>query len=205
MTNTIDQQLLAVRARPVRVELRDPAAVLDQAIPVALAAVGLELLEVGSPGPPDVVVWALDAAMLATGGPALRSGPPVLALVEGLDETDVRRLYTAGVRGVLRQSSEPDVVVTAAMSVANGLAVAQPDLFGPRLAVEPLLLDRDELRWMRALAAGTHMSAIAHREGHSERDMYRKFSRVYAKLRVSGRAEALVVLARADLLRERHP
>ena len=203
MTLTIDHELARPTARRLRVDLREPIRVLSQAICLALATFGLDLVE-PTDAQADVIVWALDGPTANAADPALTSGPPVLALVEGLDGEAVRRLYAVGVGAVLERGTDPGVIVATAIAVGHGLVVAQPAMFDlvPD-TVEPLLLDRNELRWMRALAQGRLMSAIAQEEGHSERDMYRKFKSVYAKLGVSGRAEALVLLARADLLSER--
>jgi DNA-binding NarL/FixJ family response regulator len=178
------------------VALREPIEVLRRAITDAFSHHGVA---VADDGPADVVVWTVAGppAHVPTGG------PPVLALVEGRDELAIRALYAAGVRGVLDRGSAAEVIVTAALAVAAGLVVAEPHVLVPLPDAAPLLLDRDELRWMRALAAGTHVIAIAGAEGWSERDMYRKFKGIYAKLGVSGREEALVLLARADLLSER--
>jgi DNA-binding NarL/FixJ family response regulator len=207
MTNTIHHGLARPTVRRLRVQLREPIRVLSQAICLALAAFGLDLAEdvtVDGDDRADVVVWALDSQTANAADPRLTAGPPVLALVEGLTPEAVRRLYGIGVRAVLERGTDAGVVAATALAVGNGLVVAHPALFDlvPETA-EPLLLDRNELRWMRSLASGRLMSAIAHDEGHSERDMYRKFKGIYAKLGVNGRAEALVLLARADLLGER--
>jgi DNA-binding CsgD family transcriptional regulator len=203
MTLTIDHELARPTARRLRVDLREPIRVLSQAICLALATFGLDLVEPAD-AQADVVVWALDTKAANAADPVLTAGPPVLALVEGLHGDAVRRLYAVGVRAVLERGTDAGVIAATAIAVGHGLVVAQPALFDlvPD-TVEPLLLDRNELRWMRSLAGGRRMSAIAHDEGHSERDMYRKLKSVYAKLGVSGRAEALVLLARADLLTER--
>ncbi|MCU1485216.1 MAG: hypothetical protein JWN67_1962 [Actinomycetia bacterium] len=179
------------------VALREPIDALRRAIADAFAARGVAI----SAGPSaDVVVWTVEPGVGA-GLPI--DGPPVLALVEGLDEAAIHALFADGVRGVMGRGRPADVIVTAALAVAAGLVVVEPHVLVPLPDTAPLLLDRDELRWMRALAAGRHVIAIAGDEGWSERDMYRKFKGVYAKLGVSGREEALVLLARADLLNER--
>ena len=203
MSDTLQHDVARSTGRRLQVELREPIRVLSQAICLAVAAFGLDLIT--SAGEvADVLIWALDAAAVAAADATLTAGAPVVALVEGLNDDAVRRLYALGVGAVLDRSTEPAVIVATAVAVGRGLVVAQPALFDlvPAQA-EPQLLDRNELRWMRALAQGQLMSAIAQQEGHSERDMYRKFKGVYAKLGVSGRAEALVLLARADLLGER--
>jgi DNA-binding NarL/FixJ family response regulator len=202
MTDTINLDLGARAGTRLRVELREPIPILCEALGLAVRAIGLDLHGDDGDGTADVIVWAIDARVRHR-LPALRSGPPVLALVDGCDEVSVRRLYTAGARGVLDRGTDPEVIVRAAATVASGLMVSHPDMFVPVPDSEPLLLDRNEMRWMRALGSGVLMAALAHSEGHSERDMYRKLRGVYAKLGVSGKAEALVLLGRADLLRER--
>ena len=202
MTNTTTEHDLPrpTTGRRLRVELREPIRALSQAICLALATFGIDVVDSTS-DIADVIVWTLDAAAAAAADVSLTAGAPIVALVEGLTDDAVRRLYALGVGAVLDRSTEPAVIVATAVAVGRGLVVAQPSLFDlVPIQVEAPLLDRHELRWMRALGNGEHMSAIAHTEGHSERDMYRKLKGVYAKLGVSGRAEALVLLARADLL-----
>jgi len=206
MTNTLHHDLARPVARRLRVDLREPIQVLSRAICLALATLGVDLIDLSDPTEDraDVIVWALDGQAGNAADPVMTDGPPVLALVEGLGGDAVRRLYAIGVRAVLERGTDAGVIAATAIAVGSGLVVAQPALFDlvPE-TTEPLLLERKELRWMRSLASGRLMSAIAQDEGHSERDMYRKFKGVYAKLGVSGREEALVLLARADLLNER--
>jgi DNA-binding NarL/FixJ family response regulator len=202
MTNTIDMGLARPTARRLRVGLREPSRRLHLTIGTTLAAFGLDVIRPDDLA--DVVICVLDAVAAATADLSLTAGPPVVALVDGATDDVVRRLYALGVGAVLDRASDPAVVAATAIAVGRGLVVARPTLVDlvPSSSA-PLELDHHELRWMRALAAGKQMSAIAQQEGHSERDMYRKFRAVYAKLGVSGRAEALVLLARADLIGER--
>jgi DNA-binding CsgD family transcriptional regulator len=56
------------------------------------------------------------------------------------------------------------------------------------------LLSDDELSWIRSLADGEKISAVAARAGYSERSRFRHLARVYRILGVSDRDEALLAV-----------
>jgi DNA-binding NarL/FixJ family response regulator len=59
----------------------------------------------------------------------------------------------------------------------------------------PPLAD-EEIGWLRKLAHGVPVSQLAEESFHSERDMYRVLARLYARIGVAGRAEAIVAATR---------
>lgn len=61
-------------------------------------------------------------------------------------------------------------------------------------------LDPDETRWMAQLAGGKTVLTVAEHAGFSEREMFRRLSRVYRKLGVDCRAAAIAQLANAGQL-----
>ena len=104
---------------PARVEVREPIPLLRRSICAALAAHGLDVVD----DDPEVVVWAVADEQAVRG-----SAAPVLALVERTSEPAVRRLYAAGVRGVLQRDTDPTSIALAAAAVGAGLVVSQPEL-----------------------------------------------------------------------------
>jgi len=63
----------------------------------------------------------------------------------------------------------------------------------------------DELVILRLLARGHRIADIAAVVNRSERDLYRVFRSLWARLGADGRAEGLVMAARAGLLDESPP
>lgn len=57
-----------------------------------------------------------------------------------------------------------------------------------------------EAEWMRELAGGATVTQLARRAGYSEREMYRCLNRLYTRLGVKNRAEALVLAVRWGLV-----
>ena len=64
----------------------------------------------------------------------------------------------------------------------------------------PEAIGDTELSWFRDLAAGRTVAELAERMGYSEREMYRRLNRVYARIGASGRTDALLRVARWGLL-----
>lgn len=65
-------------------------------------------------------------------------------------------------------------------------------------------LTSEEVEWLRAFARGERALDIGHRFGYSERDFYRAQQRLWEKLEVEGRNEALVVAAEIGWISSRH-
>jgi DNA-binding NarL/FixJ family response regulator len=61
-------------------------------------------------------------------------------------------------------------------------------------------LSDEERALLQALATGDKVSQIAHGLGFSDRETYRRLRRLYARLGVGSRSEALVLAARARLV-----
>lgn len=63
----------------------------------------------------------------------------------------------------------------------------------PRLVVA-------ERAWLRELAQGSTVTALARTAGYSEREMYRLLAKLYTRLAATGRTEALLAAERWGLL-----
>ncbi|MCU1485490.1 MAG: Response regulator receiver protein [Actinomycetia bacterium] len=193
---------VAGAGRELRVELREGDPTIRRAIARGCAALGVQVVERGEARRGrDALLWSREpgepTAPLAREAATTR----VLVLVDGPTPIEVSRLVSAGAASVLDRSSDPATIAHGALSVARGYLVLPSDQCGS--LVRPLLpepLSDDELSWLRSLAAGDDVLAVASAAGCSEREMYRRLRAVYTKLKVVGRLGALDLLRRADLV-----
>ena len=58
----------------------------------------------------------------------------------------------------------------------------------------------DEAEWLRALADGATVAALAERIGYSERETFRMLGELYAKVGVRNRTEAIIWATRHGVL-----
>jgi DNA-binding CsgD family transcriptional regulator len=199
------QRQSAASFGPARVEIREPIDALRTALESRFSQLGVEIIGSGaSVVSDDVLVWAVEPD---GGAGALRGhgdGRPVVALVERPSRATLQGLLAAGARAVLERGGPPDVVVATTVVVASNhlvLPFAEEDMPGPS-AERAFDVAPEELRWMRRVAHGDQVARIADDEGCSEREMYRRFKRLYQKLGATGRTDALLQLEAAHLLRE---
>jgi DNA-binding NarL/FixJ family response regulator len=128
-------------------------------------------------------------ALLPDAGPgpyahALRHGAVGAAAFDD-DPEQIVTVVAAAVSGV----------VCMPVATATALAWWGPEQHGYGPVVGP-----DELEWLLELSRGGTVVKLAERYGYSERAMFRKLADLYARLGVSGRAEALVAADRFGLL-----
>ena len=133
--------------------------------------------------------------------------PSVLVVSDGSPRSYSAAL-AAGATGVVT-TEEPleDVldVVRAACRQRSLVPVAVlRDLVGNRGAQQPPPLTGREREWLRRLAGGTTVAALARGSGCSEREMYRLLGDLYGRLGAAGRTEALLLADRWGLLRGAH-
>jgi DNA-binding NarL/FixJ family response regulator len=187
----------AVRGEVVHVEVREPIPRLRYELRPALEALGGLLVAPGDTrAARDVVIWSLPTentvAALQLADPTTR----VLALVDDPAPWLVNELLGAGARAVLDRTSPPETIARAAVSVARDYVVLPADCSGTSLTALRRPLDRDEMRWMRALAEGIRVPTLAAQEGCGEREMYRRLRSIYRKLEAPNRDAALNALRR---------
>ena len=128
----------------------------------------------------------------------------VALLLEPTPDT-VRGVLMAGACSVAGWDASPEEVVALLeagleersvlpTSLIHQLAMGTTDEPGvPELA-------RDQVAWLRALAAGVTVSQLADRVGYSEREMYRLLRGVYDRLGVASRTQALLWATRRGIL-----
>ncbi|GAA1869147.1 response regulator [Asanoa iriomotensis] len=208
-------------ARPLRVVVADDHPVFLSGLRLLIdtspglecagtAATGAEAIALSATA--DVVV--LDLHMPGVNGvdaaraiAAARAEVAVLMLTMMDDDESVFAALRAGARGYLLKDAQPAEIVHAIHTVAAGAAV-----FGPRIAQRIIAhfavprtpdglaeLTPREREILRLLADGHTNAAIAAQLHLSPKTVRNHVSNVFAKLHVTGRAEAMLHARRAGL------
>ena len=164
---------------------------------------------------PDVVVMALSMSGLGVYErlqqlQALVSGhtqPAVLILTSGLGEHQLFELIDAGARGYLPKDSDGRQLIAAIIALAQGVLYIHGDFgaaLAPRARVEPKLerkttdlkndcmLSQRELQLLELMAEGCSNKEIARRLFLSTGTIKSYSSRMFDKMRVSGRTQAVI-------------
>jgi DNA-binding NarL/FixJ family response regulator len=154
---------------------------------------------------PQVVLWDVnDLGASRAGGPPWRGlSAPVVALAA--DAGAAGEALRSGARAVLARGAAPEALAAAAVAVAHGLAVLDPELAGafvrPPEAVGPAEpLTPREREVLALLSEGLTNKAIAGRLGISEHTAKFHVNAILGKLGVDSRAEAIVRAARLGLV-----
>jgi DNA-binding NarL/FixJ family response regulator len=180
---------------------------------VATAATGREAVRAAVTAAPDVLV--LDVQMPDLDGPAAaaevaRAAPSVAVLVLTMfdDDDTVFAAMRAGALGYLLKGATQDEIVRAIRAVAAGEAIFGPGVArrvlglvaGTGRAADPFPdLTQREREVLELLAAGLTTTAVGARLGLAPKTVTNHASAVFAKLGVSGRAEAVARARRAGL------
>lgn len=131
---------------------------------------------------------------------------PLVAVVREPGPALVAHLYRIGAAGVLDENDEVSVFPNALEAVLEGrtmltLTVARSMAeYVPRHYDTARWISNDEADWLRAMAAGRTVSEIAEDAGFSERAMFRLLRRLYTRIGVANRTEALVWATRNGVL-----
>ncbi|MET7427145.1 response regulator transcription factor [Dactylosporangium sp. NPDC005555] len=176
------------------------------------AATGAAAVELAGCVRPDVVVLdlhmpGLNGVEAARAITAAAAEVAVLMLTMLDDDESVFAALRAGARGYLLKDAEPAEIVHAIHAVASGAAI-----FGPRVAhriMEHFAVPRTvddladltprEREILRFLADGQTNAAIAAQLHLSPKTVRNHVSGIFAKLHVTGRAEAMLHARRAGL------
>lgn len=182
---------------------------------VGEAATGEEILETAAVVRPDVAL--VDVAMPGMNGiettRLLKKQQPdlcVLALTVHDDEAYVLAILEAGAAGYLLKDVHGDDLVDAILAVCAGESVLHPSVVGtvlrslrdqtPRGRPEATLTER-ETDVLRAAASGSSNKAIADQLNLSPRTIQVHLRRVFRKLGVASRTEAVVNALQRGILR----
>ena len=125
--------------------------------------------------------------------------PLVVAVLEDDSPQRYAEALAAGASVVVAEDAPVTAVVEALQAAMEGrtvlpIPVAQQLARGAARGCPPL--SGEEIGWLRKLAHGVPVSQLAEESFHSERDMYRVLGRLYARIGVAGRAEAIVAATR---------
>lgn len=161
--------------------------------------------DAGEPGRrPRVAVWELPAA--ATSDTVSRvmddlDGVPVLVLVSAATPDALAALMGAGARGAVDRDLDEAALVQAARAVADGRTVVNAGARADGGGSRPPALTRRESQVLALLCAGRTNREIADELVISDNTVKNHVRRLYEKLHVRSRTEAVVRAARWGLVR----
>ncbi|MEU4743846.1 DNA-binding response regulator, partial [Actinosynnema sp. NPDC023658] len=120
----------------------------------------------------------------------------VIALLDVESVVLGARAVRFGARAVLPRDVAADTLLQTVEATISGQAV-MPAAVAAALAAsaradEQPILSADQMSWLRQLAAGSTVPAVAARAGYSERAMYRLLQAVYRQIGVRTRLEAIM-------------
>lgn len=201
---TVDKQIGVCNAPPVYVSglaeaLSDlPYSISTVTDPEAWASADPErilMLMVSRPEDYDLVV-------------DLRAGSPrsvVITLLDPADAEAVAASLRAGATGAVGLFSSSEEVALAIEAASESKVVIPTELARSMMKtslskVDTRTLSAFDIECLGALAGGEKVANLAERFNYSEREMYRRLKRLYNRMSVSGRTEALLLAARWGLI-----
>jgi len=129
----------------------------------------------------------------------------VVALLDPISEDQIQLCLGAGARGCVSMDwSSGDLALVLEVGL-RGMTI-MPATIARRLAATKIDgayargLTKTQRAWLRDLASGTTVHALATQVGFSERVMYRRLSQVYRKMGCATRTEALVRASACGML-----
>lgn len=160
-----------------------------------------ELTHWVSPGTDTVVLLTVDEDSEAWSVLAMLRQHPELrtvAVLAPFTVTTAARALRAGAAHVVPRDAEPAVLRRVLDEVVEGvvslpLTVLRAATAAPRHTRQHGQPSDEELSWLRALAAGETVAALAARVGYSERMLYRRLTELYHRLAVTNRTQALIL------------
>lgn len=181
----------------------------------ALTEAGFQVVDVSDdaahwvqrePHPIVLVVLANEYAFaLAASLREARPDVPLVALLPRTAPSCYRQAILEGFRGVVALDAPlEDIVACVSHAPRDQMLLPREVVLalatGKAMAPENGVVTPHETTWLRALGDGTSVAALAEMARYSEREMYRLLNRLYAKLGVNNRAEALVKATKLGLI-----
>lgn len=130
---------------------------------------------------------------------------PVIALLPSPTPAAYAAVLRQGATGAAPWDAAPEHIVRVVHAAAEGLALLPPDVARSLAtrdcwAAPPDWMTGTEVEFLRSLAGGITVGALARRSGCSERAMYRRLQCLYTRMSVSNRSEAILQASRWGLL-----
>jgi DNA-binding NarL/FixJ family response regulator len=197
--------------------VRDGLSALLGSVPgiavVETAATGREAIRAAVTTAPDVLVLDIqmpDVDGISAAAEITRAAPGVAVLVLTMfdDDDSVFAAMRSGARGYLLKGATQDEIIRAIHAVAAGQAIFSPGIASrvltylthPPHGVGPFPeLTPRERDVLNLLAAGLPNATIGAQLGLTTKTVSNHTSAIFTKLRVAGRAEAIVRARRAGL------
>lgn len=152
-------------------------------------------------GPVDIVIWDAESASIDLADVASRHGrTPVIAIVSARRPADPADLLSRGVCGIVDADIEEQALRQAVRAVSEGRTVLHAGLRSDPSMRRPPSLTRRELQVLQLLGDGRSNRDIADALVISENTVKNHVRRLYEKLQVRSRTEAVVLGVRWGLI-----
>ncbi|MEU8240768.1 DNA-binding response regulator [Actinoplanes missouriensis] len=192
--------------RDVRVAVVDPLPMYRHGVAALLAAAGHEV-----DTPADALGWArrhTGTAVLLTVGAdddwqllgrlaAIGRRTAVIAVLSAPGGPNGADAVRAGAASVIGRAISPEALLRVISGLSAGEATLPLDLLrslaaGPDAGDDADRPPPDQIAWLRRLAGGSTVAALAGDVGYSERAMFRLLQGLYERIGVRTRTEALM-------------
>jgi len=127
---------------------------------------------------------------------------PIVAVISSLETSVVELAVAAGAVGVIAECGKPEEAVNAIAAALEGKTLLPSRIVREIVheMADSYLLSAAELEWLRGLVAGLSVGQLDTQAGYSEREMHRHLTKLYARLGVRNRREALSYAERTGLI-----
>lgn len=158
--------------------------------------------------PHEILLWLVrERSALGVVGEVAEHSPEVqiITVLDPITTEAALASLRVGAIGAIGLYESPEDVLLAIEAAERGrlilpACVARPLVEKLSCEFEVDRLDESDVSCLRALASGRKVAEIARCLGYSERETYRRLRRLYSRMAVQGRTEALLVAVRSGLI-----
>jgi len=192
---------------PVRIAVSDPLPVFQGSVVASLQGAGF-----CAEAPEDLLAWLRDeerrvvVMTLKSAGDwaslaELRRVRPATLIVAMLEDSSLRgqkRAFSLGAVGVVPRNASATLIREVVEAAVRGTSLVPIEVLRALIVPRRTVEDADEgpspreLAWLRELAGGATVGQLAERVGYSERAMFRLLGKLYVKMKVRNRTQALM-------------